>query len=64
MGLYFEAGVDTPEKIACRDPEELRVMLVNFVARTGFEGMAPLPKEARNAVVDARAIPKIVEYEG
>lgn len=61
--LYYEAGADTPDKIAGWAPEALRAMLVDFVARSGFPGIAPLPKEVRNAVARAREIPKLVEYE-
>jgi len=50
------------EKMAGWDPEELRAMLVEFVERTGFNGMAPLPGEARFSVERARELPKIVEY--
>jgi hypothetical protein len=60
--LYHDAGVDTVEKMARWDPEALRAMLIAFVERTGFDGIAPLPKEARNAVAAARRLPKIVEY--
>jgi hypothetical protein len=60
--LYHDAGVDTIEKIAGWDPEELRAMLAEWVERTGFEGIAPLPKEAEFSVEKARNLPKIVEY--
>jgi hypothetical protein len=61
--LYYDAGVDTVEGLAAWDPEELRAMLVDFVARTGFDGIAPLPKEARNAVATAKTLERLVEYE-
>jgi len=60
--LYLDAGVDTPEKMAHWDPEELRTMLVAFVKRSGFDGIAPLPKELRNAVEKAKRVQRIVEY--
>jgi hypothetical protein len=60
--LYLDAGVDTIEKMAGWDPEELRAVLVEFVDRTGFNGLAPLPGEARFSVERARELPKIVEY--
>ncbi len=60
--LYYEAGVDSIEKFAEWDPEELRVMLIDFIEKTGFEGLAPWPKEAQSAVETARRLPKIVEY--
>lgn len=60
--LYYDAGVDTVEKIAAWDPEELREMLIEFVERTAFDGIAPLPKEAASAVKTAKKLPKIIVY--
>ena len=60
--LYCDAGVDTMEKMAEWRPEELRQMVDEFVERTGFEGIAPLPAEARFTVAQAKRLPKIVEY--
>lgn len=37
-------------------------LLVAFVERTGFGGIAPLPKEVRGTVTNARKLPRIVEY--
>jgi hypothetical protein len=61
--LYLDAGVDTPEKIAGYDAEEFRALIVGFVARTGFEGVATLPAEARFTVEYARKLPRLVEYD-
>jgi hypothetical protein len=61
--LYYDAGLDTPDKFAHWEPEALREMLVQWVERTGFDGVAPLPKELRNAVEKARTLPRIVEYD-
>jgi len=61
--LYYDAGLDTPEKFAGWDPKELQAMLVEFVRRTEFDGIALLPKEVQNAVAAARSLPKMVEYE-
>ena len=60
--LYYDAGVDTIEKLAEWDPEELRAMLVAFVEDTGFEGIAPLPKEVAYSVTTAKRLPRVVEY--
>lgn len=60
--LYYEVGVDTTEKLAQCDPEALEGMLVAFVQHGGYEGIAPLPAEARTSVKRARELPKIVEY--
>lgn len=58
--LYFDAGVDTVEKMAEWNPKQLREMLIEFVERTGFDGIAPLPKEAEFSVKKAKKLPKIV----
>ncbi len=60
--LYHNAGVDTIEKMAKWDPIELRKMLVEFVEKTGFKGVAPMPKEAQCTIETARKLPRIVEY--
>jgi predicted flap endonuclease-1-like 5' DNA nuclease len=60
--LYHDAGVDTVAKMAGWDPEELRAMVLEFVERTGFEGIAPLPAEAAFSVARAKELPKIIEY--
>lgn len=60
--LYFQYGVDTPEKLANADAEELRSNLDEFIQNSGFKGIAPLPKEMRCTIEDARKLPRIVEY--
>jgi hypothetical protein len=60
--LYYDAGVDTVERLAEWDPAELITMLIAYVERTGFDGIAPLPKEARSAVAQAQKLPQVVEY--
>jgi hypothetical protein len=37
-------------------------MLIRFVDRTGFDGIAPLPKEVAFSVATARRLPRLVEY--
>jgi hypothetical protein len=37
-------------------------MLAEFVERTGFDGIAPLPKELRNAIIKARHLPEAAQY--
>jgi predicted flap endonuclease-1-like 5' DNA nuclease len=60
--LYHDAGVDTIDKMAGWDPLELRAMLLQFVEETGFDGIAPLPKEAAFSVARAKELPRIIEY--
>ena len=59
---YFDAGLDTVGEIAKRECTELIQMIEDFIERTGFNGTAPLPKEAATAVATAKYIDKIVEY--
>jgi hypothetical protein len=60
--LYYDAGIDAVEKMAKWNPEELRTYMIEFVKKTGFKGIAPLPKEARYTIETAKKLPKIVEY--
>lgn len=59
--LYHDAGL-TPQMIAGWDPEGLHAMLVKWVDKTGFEGIAPFPKEVKQLVNDARKLPPLVQY--
>lgn len=60
--LYYDAGVDTPKKMAEWEPNALVKYLREFVERTGFDGIAPLPKEIRNGIEKARTLEQIVDY--
>lgn len=60
--LYYDAGLDTLEKIAEWDPQKLVEMLKDFIKKSDFDGFAPLPKEAVMTVTLARHLPKIVEH--
>ena len=60
--LYYDACVDTVEKLASFESEALLRLTSEFVERTGFPGIAPLPKEVSSTIENARKIPKIVEY--
>ena len=59
--LYFEAGIDSVEKIASLEPEELRELVVDYVDQSGFEGVPTLAKEAVYIVEKARKLPKMVD---
>jgi hypothetical protein len=60
--LYYAAGVDTVEKLAAFEPEELLNLTGEFVRAKGFEGIAPLPKEVSSTIAHARKLPRVVEY--
>jgi hypothetical protein len=60
--LYYDAGVDTVTDLATWEPEALRQMLVDYVERTRFAGIAPLPKEVDFTIAAARTLPQLVEW--
>ncbi len=60
--LYYDAGVDCVDKIAACEPEALLTITADFVQRTGFDGIPPLPKEVSSTIANARKLPKIVEW--
>jgi hypothetical protein len=61
--LYYNAGVDTLEKLANWEPGALQVMLADFVERTNFDGIAPQPTEVLYSIATAQKLPRLVEYE-
>jgi hypothetical protein len=60
--LYYDAGVDSVEKMSEWEPEALRVMLADYVERTGFDGIAPLPKEVSSTIANARRLPHFMQW--
>lgn len=60
--LYYDAGLDTLDKFGDWQPEALRQYLLEWVERTGFDGIAPLPKEILFTIAAARDLPRVLEY--
>jgi hypothetical protein len=60
--LFYDAGLDTLDKIAEMDSEKMRQMLIEFIDRTGFDGSASTPSEAAFTVRLAKYLPRIVEH--
>ncbi|NHI90030.1 MAG: DUF4332 domain-containing protein [Candidatus Thorarchaeota archaeon] len=60
--LYYDAGFDLLEKLRNVTPETLLAVTREFVKRTGFDGIAPLPKEAQSAIATAKKLPDLVEW--
>ena len=60
--LYHEAGLDTIDKMATCDSEEMRKILADFIQKTGFKGIPPTPGEARNTVTMAKYIKRLIQY--
>jgi len=60
--LYYDAGVDCVERMAAWEAEALLALTAEYVERTGFDGIAPLPKEVSSTIANAKRLPRIVEY--
>ena len=60
--LYYDAGLDTLDKIAKQDPEKMQQMFAEFVERTEFDGSPPPVSETAFAVKLAKYLPRIVQY--
>jgi len=60
--LFHNAGLDTLDKIAAKEPEQVRQVLIEYIERIGFPGIPPTPKEAAHSVTLARYLPRLVEY--
>ncbi|MFX1482186.1 MAG: DUF4332 domain-containing protein [Promethearchaeota archaeon] len=61
--LYHDSGIDTLDKLERFTPRELREFLLEWIEKTGFDGIAPQPKEAENVIKTASKLPRIVEYD-
>jgi len=59
--LYYDAGLDSVEKLGNANAEELLSYLITFVEQTNFEGIAPLPKEITSTIENAKKLPIVVE---
>lgn len=60
--LYYEAGLDTFDKIAEQDPESMIGFLNDFIKRTGFNGSAPTLADSKSSVENSKRIPRIIEF--
>ncbi len=60
--LYYDSGLDSPEKIAKYEPKQLHQFFVKFVKESGWDGMVPNPKDLVNNIKGARRLSRLVEY--
>ena len=60
--LYHEAGLDTIDKMAACNSEEMRKLLADFIQKTGFKGIPPTPGEAQHTVAMAKYLKRLVQY--
>ena len=58
--LYYQSGYETIEKLAKADPKKLRLYLADYIKKTGFKGIAPLPKELISTIETAKRSKSIV----
>lgn len=60
--LYFEVGLDTFDKIAAQNPEEMIAFLDDFIKKTGFDGSAPILADAKSSIENSKRILRIIEF--
>lgn len=61
--LYYDAGVDSVEKLAGSEPADLLRRTADFVQNSGFKGIPPLPMEVQHTIEAARQLPRVVDYD-
>jgi hypothetical protein len=61
--LYYEAGIDSVAKIANLEPENFLNQVVDYVNKSGFDGVPTLPAEAVYTVEKARKLPDVIDYD-
>jgi len=60
--LFYDAGFDTLDVIAKRDPGEVIDILSQHIDRTGFDGRVSSTSEAEHTVSMAKFLRRIIEY--
>ena len=60
--LYYDAGFDLLEKLRDVTRDELLQITRDYVEQTGFDGIAPLPKEAQDAIDTAKKLHDVVQW--
>ncbi|MHA2226783.1 MAG: DUF4332 domain-containing protein [Candidatus Hodarchaeales archaeon] len=60
--LFYDAGLDTLDKLANFDAEDLIEVLTKYIKTSGFKGRATSLSEAKYTISMAKFLPRIVEY--
>ena len=60
--LYYEVGIDSVEKMGNLDAQDLRNQAIDYLERSNFDGIPPLPAEAEYTVEKAKTLPIIVRF--
>ena len=61
--LYYDMGIESIEQMAKWTPADLVRAAQDHVDRTGFDGIATLPKEAEFTVAMAKKLPKLAAFD-
>ena len=59
--LYYNSGLDSPEKVAKFEPDELYEHFKKYVKESGWDGMVPNLADLVNNIKGARSLKKVVE---
>ena len=59
--LYCDSGLDSPQKVAKFEPDELYDHFKKFVEESGWDGMIPNPADLVDNIKGARSLKKVVE---
>lgn len=60
--LYFESGLNTFDKIAAQNPEEMVYYLKKFIEESGFKGSPPPLNDATFSIENSKRIPRTIEF--
>lgn len=59
--LYHDAGIYTIEKMAKRDPVKIRKIVMDYIDKSGFDGIPPTTGEVEFTVESAKKLPVVLE---
>ncbi|MFW9922889.1 MAG: DUF4332 domain-containing protein [Candidatus Thorarchaeota archaeon] len=59
--LYYNAGIDSPLKLANYSAEELQEIFREYIEKSGWKGQIPFLADLRNNIRKAKTLPKVVE---
>jgi len=60
--LYYDAGFNSCKKISMSTQKEILEGARIFVEKTGFAGIAPLPKEVSFSIETTKKLPDVIEW--
>lgn len=60
--LYFESRLNTFDKIAAQNPEEIVYYLKKFIEESGFKESPPTFNDATSSIENSKRILRIIEF--